>query len=120
MASGHRLAKQDHTGCGRVASNGQVGCSGKDRQDYFTAGCAKGLEAGRSVGASASSAGISSNEIFGSIGQRDWILTIQKNNRMRQQIFQPPSNSPASSAVTADGRLNLSRGSKNTSMNDLL
>src|SRR3989442_680083 len=106
------MARQQ-ANCGRVASNGQVGCSGEDQQDHLTAGCAAGLEAGRSVGASVRLAGISSNAIFGSIGQREWILTSQKNNRMRQQIFQPPSNSPASSAVTAAGKLNLSRGSKN-------
>src|SRR5881296_3996738 len=95
------------------------GRSGEDRQDYLTAGCATGLEAWHG-GASVSLAGVSSNAIFGSIGQREWIPTIQKNNRMRQRIFQPPSNSPASSAVTADGRSNLLRGSKNTSMNDLV
>src|SRR5437879_4764239 len=83
-----------------------------DRRDYLTAGRATRLEGGRSARASLSWAGISLNEIFGSSGQRDWILMSQKNNRMRQQIFQPPSNSPASSAVTADGRLSLSRGSK--------
>src|SRR2546425_8173935 len=97
-----------------------AGRPGEGRQDYLAAGCTTGLEGERSVGARVSLPGISSNEIFGSIGQREWIPTIQKNKRMRQRIFQPPSNSPASSAVTADGRPNLLRCSKNTSMNDLV
>src|SRR5262245_26009067 len=91
------------------------GCSSENSQDCLTAGC--GLEFERWGAASAGPDGISANEIFGSIRQREWMRTIQKNNLMRQQIFQPPSNSPARRAVTADGRLNLLRGSKNTSMN---
>src|SRR5439155_26839189 len=78
--------------------------SEQDCQDYLTAGSPTGLEAVRRVAASLSLAGGSLNEIFGSIGQREWILTTHKNNRMRQQLFQPPSHSPASRARTAHAK----------------
>ena len=56
----------------------------------------------------------------GTSAQRFWALTSQKKARIRQRIRQPPSSSPASTAVMAAGRLNLSRGSMNNSMNGVV
>gem|GEM_PF-4072035 len=61
-----------------------------------------------------------SKQIRGTSGCFPCIFTIQKNARMRQRIRHPPSSSPASTAFTADARLNRSRGSKKTSMNGVV
>src|SRR4051812_45987093 len=76
----------------------------------------------RSSTISARSEGVSegSKVIRGTSGYFAWILTSQKKIFMRQRIFQPPSSSPARSAVTAEGRLNLFRGDMNISMNGVV
>ena len=46
--------------------------------DYFAVGCATGSEAEWAVAARDLPSGVSLNEIFGRIGQQEWILTSQK------------------------------------------
>ena len=46
--------------------------------DYFAVGCAKGSEAECAVAERDVPPGVSLNEIFGRIGQQEWILTSQK------------------------------------------
>ena len=52
----------------------------------------------------------SAKEIRGTSGQSPWSFTNKKNSFIRQRTAQPPSSSPASTAVTAEGRWNLFLG----------
>jgi hypothetical protein len=59
---------------------------------------------------------IGAKEIRGTSGQRDWILTSQKNNSIRQRMAQLPSTSPARVAITAEGMSRGPCGRRNNSM----